>query len=312
MSEPDHARRAPKSYFALVRTHAVDLAATAFLFVCVSIAAGRIWRYPFDDEIFTLVRIEPAAVRAQIVAFPATDLGITQAWIVVPAIVIFILASISEIDRRDPAKPAHLLLLMLVPPVIIGLAGFARPYSFLYLAPVVAALLTLYFDRQLWQGRVGSALAGVALVLATSVSAIGNVNFGTHPFKRNSVVPYQTVLNFIDRNAKGTVLVISTEPVVPWVLHKFGENRCAGFFLLATRCLDSGRHYDSIFVISGHNGNSADKELTGRFDELIAAATAGRTKLASAPMGYDADAALKSRLTGVPLDANILTVDYYR
>jgi hypothetical protein len=30
MSEPDHARRAPKSYFALVRTHAVDLAATAF------------------------------------------------------------------------------------------------------------------------------------------------------------------------------------------------------------------------------------------------------------------------------------------
>jgi hypothetical protein len=52
--------------------------------------------------------------------------------------------------------------------------------------------------------------------------------------------------------------------------------------------------------------------LTRRFKELIARVTSGRTKLASAAFGYDADAALKTRLTGVPLDLNILTVDYYR
>ena len=65
-------------------------------------------------------------------------------------------------------------------------------------------------------------------------------------------------------------------------------------------------------MISGYHDRSADKELTGRFDELIAVATAGRTKLALVPIGRDEDASLKSRLTGLPLEENILTVDYYR
>jgi len=38
----------------------------------------------------------------------------------------------------------------------------------------------------------------------------------------------------------------------------------------------------------------------------------GRSKLASVPIGRDDDAALKTRLTGVPLEENILTLDYYR
>jgi hypothetical protein len=73
MAQYDNARHASKSHFAIARAHAVDLAATVFLFVGVSIAAGRVWRFPFDDEIFTLARIEPDAIRAQIVEFPATD-----------------------------------------------------------------------------------------------------------------------------------------------------------------------------------------------------------------------------------------------
>jgi len=35
-------------------------------------------------------------------------------------------------------------------------------------------------------------------------------------------------------------------------------------------------------------------------------------KLTSVSAGYDADAELKTRLTGVPLDPAILTVDFYR
>jgi hypothetical protein len=201
---------------------------------------------------------------------------------------------------------------MLIPPVVMALAGFARPRSFLYLAPVVAVLLTSYFSRQMQQGRAGRALTGITLVLATSIAAIANVNFGIHPFKRNSVVPYQSIFDFIDRNANGSALVISTEPVVPWILRSAGENRCAGYFLEARRCVDSGRHHDSIFVISGHHDRSANKNLTGQFNAFVADVTAGRRKLASVPIGRDEDAALKSRLTGVPLDANILTVDYSR
>jgi hypothetical protein len=48
------------------------------------------------------------------------------------------------------------------------------------------------------------------------------------------------------------------------------------------------------------------------FQALVADVTAGRTKRASVPAGHDADAALKTRLTGVPLDPAILTVDFYR
>jgi hypothetical protein len=149
------------------------------------------------------------------------------------------------------------------------------------------------------------------ITLAASVSAIANLISGTHPFKRNSVIPYQAIFDFIDRNADGSALVVSTDPVVPWVL-RGAEDRCAGYFFEVTRCLQSDRRYDSIFVISGHHDRSADQEITGQFNQLIANATAGRKKLASVPIGRDEDASLKSRLTGVPLEESILTVDYYR
>jgi hypothetical protein len=48
------------------------------------------------------------------------------------------------------------------------------------------------------------------------------------------------------------------------------------------------------------------------FQAFVGELTAGRTKGASMPAGHDADAALKTRLTGVPLEPAILTVDFYR
>jgi hypothetical protein len=65
-------------------------------------------------------------------------------------------------------------------------------------------------------------------------------------------------------------------------------------------------------VISGHHDRSTEAELTEQFNAMVAAATAGRSKLANVPIGRDDDAALKTRLTGVPLEQNILTLDYYR
>jgi hypothetical protein len=244
--------------------------------------------------------------------FGGDALGISQAWIVAPVAIAFVVAVVGEIDRHKPGKPVHLLLLLLSAPTLMALAGFATPRSFLYLTPVAAALLTMLFDRQLRQGHSQRAIVVVAIILAASVSAIANLMSGTHPFKRNSVVPYQAIFDFIDRNANGSALVVSTEPVVPWILRFAGENRCAGYFLDARRCLASGRRYDSIFVIWGHHDRSTDPELKAQFNGLVAATTTGRNKLASVPIGRDDDAALKSRLTGVPLEQNILTLDYYR
>jgi hypothetical protein len=421
MSEQDNARRAPMNYVATARAFCFDLAATAFSFVSANAMAGRVWRFPFDDEIATLLHIEPDAARELIENFPATTeimsfvvlylvprhewhrlwsalalglaastdfsaalivppflihrhllqrrfrwsfdlsywlivmagaavgfcsaywiftygtiavegefshgvvrsvltmlgffggnaLGISQAWIVTPIIIVFALAAVSEIDRQKPGKPVHFSLLLLSAPALMTLAGFATPRSFLYLTPVAAALITIFFDRQLQQGHVQRAIAVAAVTLATSAAAIANLISGTHPFKRNSVVPYQAIFDFIDRNANGSALVASTDPVVPWVL-RGAEDRCAGYFFDVRRCLESGRRYDSIFVISGHNDRSNSITLMDNFQAFVGELTAGRTKGASMPAGHDADAALKTRLTGVPLEPAILTVDFYR
>jgi hypothetical protein len=127
------------------------------------------------------------------------------------------------------------------------------------------------------------------------------VRFGKH----------DAILDFIDHNARGSALVISTDPVVPWVL-RGAEDHCAGYFFDVRRCLQSGRRYDSIFVVFGHHNRSDDNALISQFQAIVGDITAGRTKRASMPAGHDADAALKTRLTGVTLDPAILTVDFYQ
>jgi hypothetical protein len=199
---------------------------------------------------------------------------------------------------------------MLSAPILMALAGFATPRSFFYLIPVVAGLITMYFDRQLRQGHVRRAISVALFTVAVSVSAIANLISTTHPFKRNSVIPYQAIFDFIDHNAIGRALVLSTDPVVPWVLRTAGEDRCAGYFFDVRPCLQSGRGYDSIFVVFGHNDRSGDVALMEDFQTLVGEATTGRAKRASVPFGHDAE--LKTRLTGVALDPAILTVEFYR
>jgi len=113
-------------------------------------------------------------------------------------------------------------------------------------------------------------------------------------------------------NAHGSALVLSSDPVVPWLLRDAGEERCAGYFFEVTRCLANGRRYDSIFVVFGHSDQSVDEQFIAKFKKLIADVTAGRSKIATLPAGRDEDAALKSRLSGVPLETTILMVDHYR
>jgi len=220
--------------------------------------------------------------------FGGNALGVSQAWIVILIIIVFALAAVSEIDRQKPGKPVHFLLLLLSAPALMTLAGFAKPRSFLYLTPVAGALITMFFDRQLQQGHVQRAIAVTAITFATSVAAIANLISGTHPFKRNSIVPYQTIFDFIDRNANGSALVVSTDPVVPWVL-RGAEDRSAGYFFDVRQCLESARRYDSIFVISAHSDRFNSITLMDNFQTLVGELTAGRTKRASMPAGHPPD-----------------------
>jgi hypothetical protein len=246
--------------------------------------------------------------------FGGHALGIGQAWLVAPTALIAAVAAISEIDRKDPAQPVHFLLLLLVATAVLPLIGFAKPRSFLYLAPVMAALLTLFLDRELRRRGAGVVLLLTAMLVATSVAAIANIKDGTRPFKRNSVIPYGTIVDFIRRNEQGRVLVISTDPVVPWVLrHQRDRNEvCTVYFGERTGCASGEQSYDSIFVISGHSDKSSRPAVMSRFNLLVTGATAGRHKLATLDAGVDDDAVLKTRLTGTPLDRSILTIDLYR
>lgn len=248
------------------------------------------------------------AILTNVLGFFGGDaLGVSQAWVIVPVVAISALAMFSLIDRKQPADAAHLLLLMFAATLLMVLSGFAKPRSFLYLAPVLAALLTLFLDRQ-----ARNRSPGVALL--TPVAAIANINSGSHPFKRNSAIPYQSILDFIETNESGKVLIVSSDPVVPWVLRhrQDHDRRCVSYFLNERECLAAPPRYDSIFVIVGHSDRSADAAFMRKFDGAVSELTAGRRKAATIHAGVDADADLKSRLTGVVLDSHILTVDLYR
>lgn len=244
--------------------------------------------------------------------FGGHTLGITDAWMLVPVMVISVLAMVAAIDRRQPGEPVHLLLLMLLLVVVVGAFGFGKSRSFLYLVPVLAAVLTLYFDRL--AHAAGRVVLMTALVVAPSIAAIANIRNTPHPFKRQSVIPYQTIFDFINTNGTGRTLVVSTDPVVPWVLsHQPGHTgRCILYFARADTCLGGGRRYDSIFIIAGHNDRSGSAWRMAPFVQAVAQATAGRHKVATLQVGIDDEAALKSRLTGTPLSRHLLTIDLYR
>jgi hypothetical protein len=244
--------------------------------------------------------------------FGGDALGLGQAWIVVPALAIGALALYASSDRKRPSAPVHLLLLMLAAAALTIVPGFAKPRSFLYLAPVMTLLVVIYLDGLLRRGQIGRALAATAVLAAVNVAAIANISHNDHPFKRNAVIPYQSILDFIGANGSGQVLVVSTDPVIPWMLNHRAGAACASYFFAARNCLGAGARYDSVILVRGHSDKSASAATMRKFGESLAPLIAGRQKIATMQAGHDEDAALKSRLTGVALDAAILTVDLYR
>jgi hypothetical protein len=244
--------------------------------------------------------------------FGGEQLGIGQAWIVLPALVIVGAAVLSSIDREQPSSPFHFLLLLVVTAIALTLAGFAKPRSFLYLAPVVTAILVLYFDQQASREFYRRTVLMLACLTALSAATIGNLRSSAHPFKRELAIPYQEAIDFIEQNRTGRALVISTDPVVTWVLRGDSNDRCVRYFNEAERCLDSLQKYDSIFVVVGHSDKFSNDAAMRRFAALVSRATADRERRGVLAIGLDRDAALKSRLTGVHLDERLLRIDLYR
>jgi hypothetical protein len=246
--------------------------------------------------------------------FGGDAVGIGYAWILVPIIAIAAFAIVSAIDRECPANPTHLLLLMLGALPIMTFADFVSPRSFLYLAPVFVTILILFLNRQGIDRGTGRAMLMAVLVFVPSIGVIANINQGNRPFKRNAVIPFQQVIDFIKANGTGNTLVMSTDPVLAWLLqHDRAQPKfCASYFMRARRCFSLGRIYDSIFIVSGHSSRSRDEEFMRTYQAEVMHLIAGKRKMSSMPVGLDKDAALKEWLTNTRLDKYILTVDHYQ
>jgi hypothetical protein len=245
--------------------------------------------------------------------FGGDALGVGQAWVILPVALITAVALVREIDRKNPANPVHLLLLTLAAIALMVLPGAAKPRSFLYLAPVLAAVLTFFLDR-IAARNAGRAALLASLILIASVGTIANIAHGTRPFKRNAVVPFGDILDFIRTNEAGKTLIVSSDPVVVWALrHQSGPpDRCVSYFLAEATCFAADRHYDSIFVVFGQSNISRDAAEIQRFQAKLNDVIADRRKVATIHAGLDEDAGIKSQLANVPLDKFILTIDLYR
>jgi hypothetical protein len=240
--------------------------------------------------------------------FGGNAIGVGYAWVILPVATICLLAMINEIDRENPADPTHLFLLMFGAIALAVIVGFAEPRSFLYLAPVEAVILTVFLDRQ---RDSGYALVLAALVILPTATAIANLNNSTHPFKRNAVAPFAEIVDFIKTNETGDSLVISTDPVILWLL-RLDPHRCLSYFLEEESCFVAPERYGSIFVVSGHSDKSSNVQLIQHFEDMLAQILAARHKAVEIHVGLDNDAKIKSRLTGVPLSRFILTIALYR
>ena len=161
--------------------------------------------------------------------FGGDAIGVSQGWIVIPVIVVFALAAVFEIDRQKPGKPVHFLLLMLGAPVPLALAGFATPRSFLYLTPVAAADNEVFRPPAPRAAHPTRARGGREHIGGFGIGHC-QPDVGDASVQAQSVVPYRAIFDFIDANASGSALVISTDRVVPWIMRFAGENRCAGYF----------------------------------------------------------------------------------
>jgi hypothetical protein len=249
------------------------------LYTAVSVARRRlpgIWADKFADN-------PAAAAGADVLGvFGGNAVGVGEAWLIVPAVAIAAFAIVLQIDRRSPANPIHLPLLLLGGAVPAALVGFSESRSFLYLAPVIAAVVTTFLARKA-SGRAALLACGAII---PGLVAIGDLRSGDHPFKRNLAVPYGDIIDFVERNKAGDTLLLSTDPVVPWELGgRTDSGLCVSYFFNEPACFAPVRPYRSVFILSGHGNRSAHEPAMQRFLARVAELTAGREKIAELVSG---------------------------
>jgi hypothetical protein len=181
-------------------------------------------------------------------------------------------------------------------------SGFNEGRVWLFLAPFTLACFALgYWDRF---PRISFLPLFIVSFLLFSV-ALANGRKSDAPYKRNSVIPFDEVVNFIGENVHGSVLYVANEPVGAFLLQDSGY--CFWDYPMPP-CVEQGLdHFDTIVIV-----DDSYLQTLPHVDTILAEIGQHRTLRTKARFGYDRWASLKSLLTGTALDPWILTVEVYR
>lgn len=156
------------------------------------------------------------------------------------------LANIGSKDSNDLAQDLFIIFAVMGALCVDYslVTGFSAGRAWLFLAPFLLACFAFgywcHFPR----------LSFVPLVLASFLlftAALANGRGSDAPYKRNLVIPFHEVTNFVEGNANGSVLYVSQEPVGAFLL------RDTGYCLLTSdlpSCAEQPLdHFDTIVLI---------------------------------------------------------------
>jgi hypothetical protein len=224
----------------------------------------------------------------------------------------------SDEVRRSGEITGDLLVIttiMTVLCIIYSLStDFDQGRALLFLAPFVLAFFALAY----W--RCFSEAAWLPVCLASLLlfcTALTNARQSTAPFKRDLVIPFDEVRSFIADNVHGSVLFVTYESVIRYLMRDDGY--CSMFSLkpgswldvepeLSPCARDGLDRFDTIVVgLWPPNGPPWTPSGSVALDYIHE----HRKLHARAGFGYDRWAGLKTRLTGVALRPWIMTIEIY-
>jgi hypothetical protein len=247
--------------------------------------------------------------------FGGATLGASQAWLVVLAVAatIFLgyLAISSTRADSEASRFCTLLAVSAIFPAMFTLIGFSEPRGYLFLAPMMVALTAVGLARAISIRPQSVAVAYVAL-LVVAISVAANLRSSVTPFKRNAVIPYRDVLSFVSSNAQGPTTLLTMDAVTGYSLAGVPQLCIEEFEVYRSGWLDSSCVPDpatqTVIIVKGDPLDEDEPHWRDKTEAFIG----NRKLIAQAHFGYDADASLKSRLTGRHLAPSLLDAEIYR
>ena len=211
----------------------------------------------FRDQITTF-GVPRALLKTLLGFFGGDVLGLSQGWIVLlaAASAVYLSGCVWRHRREDPDLERLCELVMLTAGLAVVLVAFSfdKAYAFLFLAPMVSAMAGAGLAKST-AVRSQVALCACSVILVTGIAVAGNLQHNRHPFKRQVMVPFDEVIDFVHANESGKTAVLTSDVTVDFLLA--GERQlCVMRFEVwdsqweTSQCALAA-HLDTILVIKG-------------------------------------------------------------